>query len=125
MQAYKGTFLAAGGHTRQSGIESLESNHADLIVYGRHFLANPDLPRRFELDAPLNEYDRDSFYSADLKKVRALLGSECALRPCSWQLLCTATSQHLVRSCSRVCGEGADVIAGAGAGARMLPDYTM
>ena len=75
LQAYKGTFLAAGGHTRQSGIESLESNHADLIVYGRHFLANPDLPRRFELDAPLNEYDRDSFYSADLKKVKALPGS--------------------------------------------------
>ena len=69
VQAYKGTFLAAGGHTRQSGIESLESNHADLIVYGRHFLANPDLPRRFELDAPLNQYDRDSFYSADLEKV--------------------------------------------------------
>ena len=42
-------------------------------MYGRLFLANPDLPRRFELDAPLNQYDRDSFYSADLEKVGPLM----------------------------------------------------
>lgn len=27
------------------------------------FLANPDLPQRFTLDAPLNQYDRDTFYT--------------------------------------------------------------
>ena len=41
-----------------SGIHALETNHADLVVYGRRWLANPDLPKRFELDAPLNDYDR-------------------------------------------------------------------
>ena len=41
-----------------TGIESLESGHADLVVYGRRWLANPDLPQRFALDAPLNDYDR-------------------------------------------------------------------
>lgn len=30
------------------------AGHADLIAYGRPFIANPDLPLRFCLDAPLN-----------------------------------------------------------------------
>ncbi|KAG5608272.1 hypothetical protein H5410_019553 [Solanum commersonii] len=34
-------------------------------VYGRMFIANPDLPRRFELDAPLNKYNRETFYTSD------------------------------------------------------------
>ena len=55
---YKGTFIAAGGHTKKSGIEALERNHADLICYGRIYLANPDLVHRFATDAPLNKYDR-------------------------------------------------------------------
>ena len=38
---------------------------ADLVAYGRIFLANPDLPKRFELDAPLNKYNRDTFYISD------------------------------------------------------------
>jgi 2,4-dienoyl-CoA reductase-like NADH-dependent reductase (Old Yellow Enzyme family) len=29
--------------------------HCDLVAYGRHFIANPDLPRRFQLGAPLNK----------------------------------------------------------------------
>jgi len=28
-------------------------------------LANPDLPRRFELHAPLNKYNRETFYTHD------------------------------------------------------------
>lgn len=36
---------------------------ADLVCYGRNFLANPDLPKRFMLGAPLNKYDRATFYS--------------------------------------------------------------
>ncbi|XP_026411256.1 12-oxophytodienoate reductase 1-like [Papaver somniferum] len=39
--------------------------HADLVAYGRLFLANPDLPKRFAIDAPLNKYDRDTFYTLD------------------------------------------------------------
>ena len=64
-KAYTGTFLVAGGHTRESGIESLQKDCADLIVYGRTFLANPDFVKRLEIDAPLNDYDRNTFYSQD------------------------------------------------------------
>jgi N-ethylmaleimide reductase len=38
---------------------------ADLIAYGRWFISNPDLPQRFALNAPLNEYDRSTFYGGD------------------------------------------------------------
>ncbi|KAF6152382.1 hypothetical protein GIB67_028424 [Kingdonia uniflora] len=63
--AFKGTFMAAGGYDREEGNKALVNNHADLVAYGRWFLANPDLPRRFELNAPLNKYNRDTFYISD------------------------------------------------------------
>eukprot|EP00250_Pteridium_aquilinum_P020521 c24846_g3_i1 orf=8-1246(+) len=40
-KAFKGTFIVAGGHTRDTGIEVIRSGGADLVVYGRLFLANP------------------------------------------------------------------------------------
>ncbi|KAF6167011.1 hypothetical protein GIB67_041266 [Kingdonia uniflora] len=63
--AFKGTFMAAGGYDREEGNKALVDKHADLVAYGRWFLANPDLPRRFELNAPLNKYNRDTFYTSD------------------------------------------------------------
>ncbi|GAB2225368.1 hypothetical protein Droror1_Dr00006160 [Drosera rotundifolia] len=64
-KAFNGTFIAAGGFDREDGIKAVEEGRADLVAYGRFFLANPDLPRRFELDAPLNKYDRSTFYTDD------------------------------------------------------------
>ncbi|XP_019176724.1 PREDICTED: 12-oxophytodienoate reductase 2-like isoform X2 [Ipomoea nil] len=64
-KAFKGTFLVAGGYEREDGIKAVAENRGDLVVYGRLFLANPDLPKRFELNAPLNKYNRDTFYTSD------------------------------------------------------------
>ncbi|KAL6861816.1 hypothetical protein ACP4OV_017516 [Aristida adscensionis] len=64
-KAFNGTFIAAGGYDRDEGNEVVAEGYADLVAYGRLFLANPDLPRRFELDAPLNKYDRSTFYTQD------------------------------------------------------------
>ncbi|GLU06698.1 hypothetical protein SLE2022_237040 [Rubroshorea leprosula] len=64
-KAFKGTFIAAGGYNREEGNEAVAENRADLVAYGRFFLANPDLPRRFELNAPLNKYHRETFYTSD------------------------------------------------------------
>lgn len=47
---------------------AIETDHTDLVAYGRPYIANPDLPKRFELDAPLNKYDRNTFYSQDQVK---------------------------------------------------------
>ncbi|KAF8411933.1 hypothetical protein HHK36_004491 [Tetracentron sinense] len=64
-KAFNGTFMVAGGYDREDGNRAIAKNYADLVVYGRLFLANPDLPRRFKLDAPLNKYNRDTFYLSD------------------------------------------------------------
>ncbi|KAL5845859.1 hypothetical protein ACOSQ3_009383 [Xanthoceras sorbifolium] len=64
-KAFSGTFLAAGGYGREDGNKAVAEGYADLVVYGRLFLANPDLPKRFELDAPLNKHNRDTFYISD------------------------------------------------------------
>ncbi|WVZ85798.1 hypothetical protein U9M48_032670 [Paspalum notatum var. saurae] len=62
---FQGTFIVAGGYDREDGNEAIVTGYADLIAYGRWFLSNPDLPRRFELNAPLNKYNRDTFYTSD------------------------------------------------------------
>jgi len=64
-KVFRGTFLVAGGYEREDGNNAIAENHADLVVYGRLFLANPDLPKRFEVNAPLNKYNRDTFYISD------------------------------------------------------------
>mgnify|MGYP003366310032 CR=1 FL=1 len=64
-KAFRGTFIAAGGYDREDGNNAVAEGRADLIAYGRIFLANPDLPKRFELNAPLNKYNRETFYTPD------------------------------------------------------------
>uniref|UniRef100_A0A452XJM2 NADH:flavin oxidoreductase/NADH oxidase N-terminal domain-containing protein n=1 Tax=Aegilops tauschii subsp. strangulata TaxID=200361 RepID=A0A452XJM2_AEGTS len=63
--AFGGTFIAAGGYDREEGNKAVREGYADLVAFGRLFLANPDLPKRFELDAELNGYDRATFYTSD------------------------------------------------------------
>ncbi|PKA47981.1 12-oxophytodienoate reductase 1 [Apostasia shenzhenica] len=62
---FKGTFITAGGYDRDEGNKVVEEGYTDLVAYGRLFLANPDLPTRFKLNAPLNKYDRATFYTPD------------------------------------------------------------
>jgi len=54
--------IANFGYTRQTGEEELSKGIAQLISFGSLFLANPDLPKRFELGAELNEPDRATMY---------------------------------------------------------------
>ncbi|GAB1542267.1 alkene reductase [Scytonema sp. NUACC21] len=61
---FKGSLIAAGGYTRETGEAILAEGLADLVAYGRLFLANPDLPKRFALNTPLNKYDRSTFYTS-------------------------------------------------------------
>jgi N-ethylmaleimide reductase len=61
---FQGTIITAGGYDRATGEAVLHGNQANLVAYGRLFLANPDLPKRFELRASLNRYDRSTFYSS-------------------------------------------------------------
>ena len=60
---FDGTLIAAGGYTHEMGNAVLAAGEADLVAYGRLFIANPDLPKRFQLEAPLNPYNRATFYT--------------------------------------------------------------
>lgn len=57
-------FLAAGNFDKDNAVPKLESDGADAIIFGRWFIANPDLPVRLAEGLPLNPYDRDSFYGS-------------------------------------------------------------
>jgi N-ethylmaleimide reductase len=59
--------ISNGGHTLASGTEAVQSGEADAIAFGRHFIANPDLVGRFAINAPLNPYDRQTFYGGTEK----------------------------------------------------------
>ncbi len=61
---FSGTIISAGGYTRDTGEEAITNNDADFITYGRLFVSNPDLPKRFAVGAELNKYDRSTFYTS-------------------------------------------------------------
>ena len=64
-RVFKGKMIAAGGFEPDSAEAIIEKGDADLVAFGRHFLANPDLPKRIRLGLPLNAYDRATFYTFD------------------------------------------------------------
>ena len=64
---FHGAYMANNGYNRELAIEAVETGAADLIAFGRLFLANPDLVTRLAKNAPLNEPDPATFYGGDAK----------------------------------------------------------
>lgn len=64
---FNGTFIVNGGYDEASGNAALASGEADLVAYGVPFLANPDLPYRFDKKAKLNTPDQATFYAGEDK----------------------------------------------------------
>ncbi|MBD2771357.1 alkene reductase [Iningainema tapete] len=64
---YQGTLIANGNYTQETANAALVKGDAELVSFGKLFLANPDLPRRFQLNAPLNEPNPKTFYGAGEK----------------------------------------------------------
>jgi len=64
-EAYKGVLIANGGYTKERGNKAIQSGLADAVAFGALFLANPDLPARFEANAQLNVPDNSTFYTQD------------------------------------------------------------
>ncbi|GLZ87375.1 alkene reductase [Metapseudomonas resinovorans] len=62
-EAFGGVFIANERFTRDSAAAWLESGKADAVAFGVPFIANPDLPERLRLDAPLNEPRPELFYA--------------------------------------------------------------
>ncbi|WP_042263216.1 alkene reductase [Paraburkholderia heleia] len=64
---FNGVLMLAGGYTLETAIQAIESGRADLIAFGRPFIANPDLPARLRAALPLNEADPGTFFGGDAR----------------------------------------------------------
>jgi len=62
---FTGMLIAAGSFTEETADAIIAAGHADIVAFGRHFIANPDLSKRLRLNLPLNRYDRSTFYGGD------------------------------------------------------------
>jgi 2,4-dienoyl-CoA reductase-like NADH-dependent reductase (Old Yellow Enzyme family) len=62
--AFCGPYIANEKFTKESAQHVLDAGEADAVAWGQLFIANPDLPRRFELDAPLNQPNPATYYAA-------------------------------------------------------------
>ncbi len=60
--ALKGSYIANNGYDLDLALEARRRNLADLIAFGRLYIANPDLVERLRIGAPLNIPDRASFF---------------------------------------------------------------
>jgi 2,4-dienoyl-CoA reductase-like NADH-dependent reductase (Old Yellow Enzyme family) len=61
--AFGGVYIANEKYTRESAEELIAKGEADAVAFGTLFIANPDLPRRFALKAPLNAPHPETFYT--------------------------------------------------------------
>lgn len=60
---FDGAWFAGVGFDPSTAHEWVEGGLADAILFGQAFIANPDLPRRIALGAPLAAADRETFYA--------------------------------------------------------------
>ena len=58
----KQTVIANTAYDKATAEAELEKGPAKLVSFGTLFLANPDLPKRFETDAALNQPDRATMF---------------------------------------------------------------
>jgi len=64
---FNGAYIANNGYDFKLATEVLEKNKADLIAFGKLFISNPDLVERLKLGAPLNDFDKATFYGGNAK----------------------------------------------------------
>ncbi len=61
-RSFKSLYIANNGYNRDLALEARHRNLADLISFGRLYIANPDLVERLEVGGPLNAPDRATFF---------------------------------------------------------------
>jgi N-ethylmaleimide reductase len=64
---FKGKLIAAGGFEPDSAEYAVTAGIIDAVACGRHFVSNPDLPRRIREGLPLTDHDRSTFYTFDAR----------------------------------------------------------
>lgn len=66
-EVFSGRIMYAGRYTAERAAAAIEAGWADLIAFGRPFIANPDLPQRIANGWPLNPVDASSMYGGTEK----------------------------------------------------------
>ncbi len=66
-EAFGGVYVANEKFTLETGNAALAAGEADAVAFGVPYIANPDLPERFRLGAPLNAPDPSTFYAPGAK----------------------------------------------------------
>ena len=64
---FSGAYLANGGYLGESARKAIEAGHADAVLFGAPFLANPRLPERLRRGVELNAPQRETFFGGDAK----------------------------------------------------------
>jgi len=64
-ERFDGIYIANGAYDQARAQEAIASSAADMVAFGVPFIANPDLPERFRLNAELNKADQATFYGGD------------------------------------------------------------
>jgi N-ethylmaleimide reductase len=59
---FRGAWIVNNGYTRALAIDAVASGYADLVAFGKAYIANPDLVERLRIDAPLNQLDAEHLY---------------------------------------------------------------
>ena len=59
------SLIVNGGFNLDSANAAIRNGETDLVAFGTSFLANPDLPQRYRIQAPLNVPDQATFYVGD------------------------------------------------------------
>jgi 2,4-dienoyl-CoA reductase-like NADH-dependent reductase (Old Yellow Enzyme family) len=62
-EAFGGVYIANEKFTKETAQHALNAGEADAVAWGKLFIANPDLPTRFQLDAPLNTPNPETFFA--------------------------------------------------------------
>ena len=65
--SFQGAWMVNNGYTKETAIEAIVSGYADLVAFGKLFIANPDLVARFKQNAPFNPLDKTTLYGGDAK----------------------------------------------------------
>jgi 2,4-dienoyl-CoA reductase-like NADH-dependent reductase (Old Yellow Enzyme family) len=66
-KAFGGVYIVNEGFSKASAEAIIARGDADAVAWGKPFIANPDLVRRLELDASLNDWDTSTFYAPGAK----------------------------------------------------------
>ena len=59
---FRGAYIANNGYDFELATRQLDAGAADLIAFGKPFISNPDLVERLKRGAPLNAWDKATFY---------------------------------------------------------------